>query len=207
MTEPLPFDIGSLGDVDSPEVVRGALRRFRRRVLRTALVVLIVVALAAGIVTAIRRDPLDFGRQVRAAEGVEPGAVYQTKGATLILAKVASIRNVSGLHLVLVLPGVPKSRELYGRIEAEPVSAGSMIDGDGPLYDMWVVGPLPDSGRFDVVFEISECSRSELREGGCSRLVVAPPGQGPPERPEYRFHVDLVALRIPERFWKTGGTR
>ena len=206
MSEPLGFNISSLGDVESPEVVRGALRRFRRRVIRTTLVVVIVGLLAAGIVAAINRDPFDVSRQVEAAEdSVEPGTVFQSDGVTLILAKVADLENSTGLHMVVVYPNIAESDELHGRIEAEPVSAGSMLEGEGPLYDMWVAGPLPETGRFDVVLDVEKkCTEIESMGGGlgiCTRFST-----GPEEQKDVRFSIDLGALGIPERYWRKGGS-
>jgi hypothetical protein len=204
MSDPLPFDLSTLGEIDSPEVVRGALRRFRRRVLRTALVVLVVGALAGGIVIAVDRDPLDYGRRVDAAQGVELGAVFQSGSVTLILAKVADLGLDSGLHFVAVVPNVPDDYEVYGRIEAEPISAGSIVEGEGPLYDMWVVGPLPDSGRFDVIVGRRKPCKN-LKPVGDGLLVCTQFGVQP-EEVETRFSIDLAALGVPAHLWKKGGT-
>ena len=206
MSEPLGFNISSLGDVESPEVVRGALRRFRRRVVRTTLIVLIVGLLAAGIVAAINRDPFDFSRQVEAAEdSVEPGTVFQSEGVTLILAKVADLGDRSGLHMVVVYPNIAESDELHGRIEAEPVSAGATLEGEGPLYDMWTAGPLPDTGRFDVVFEVDQkCTDIQPAGGGLG--VCMQFSTRPIEERVVRFSIDLGALGIPERYWRKGGS-
>lgn len=204
MTEPLGFNISSLGDVESPEVVRGALRRFRRRVLRAGLIVAILALLTAGIVTAANRDPIGFERLIDSStDFVEPGAVYRSGEHTLILAKVADLQRGSGLHMVVVYPGIPDSHELRGRLEHQPPVAGSIIEGEGALYDMWVAGPLPASGVFDVVFEVlPRCD--DLEPAGGGRLVCSSFQTGP-QRQEVRFHLDLNALDVPARLWQGEG--
>ncbi len=58
MTDESPLDLRSLGDVESPEVVRAALRRFRRNALRTAAWVAVVglVAVTFALGASARRS-------------------------------------------------------------------------------------------------------------------------------------------------------
>lgn len=214
MTEEMPFDLRSLGDVESPEVVRSALRRFRRRTLRTVLAVLAVGALAATIVVAVRRDPLAIDRAIVNAPGIDISASYQSGGVTLALVRVADLRYQAGFRFVVIAPEV-RGMEPFVDIQVAGLGQGKETRTDGSILNVWSGFDVPADGRFEVIYkQVPKCEKKEDLGGGiftCTKFETGPvdsPGADPFGDIEVaRFQIDLRALGVPERIWLKGGSR
>jgi hypothetical protein len=103
MSEREPLDLRALGDVDSPEVVREALAKFRRRIV-TRYVWLVVLAglLVAGVIWG--RTPTDLvGRVDRAGTATIPTRTWRLQDSTLGIDRVVDLGDTIGLRLE-VLP-------------------------------------------------------------------------------------------------------
>lgn len=125
MSEQPPLDLRALADVDSPEVVRGALRTFRRRIVtRYVWLVLAIVLFGAAVLWG--RTPTTLEQRVEAAHSAAYiDAVWRVRGATVALDKVADLGDRIGLHLVAV-PDQPDRRvevSVSGEIAGEQVDS------------------------------------------------------------------------------------
>ena len=105
MSERPPLDLRALADVDSPEVVREALRNFRRRIVtRYVWLALAIVVFGAAVIWG--RTPTTLQERVDSAHSyAEPGAraVWHLRGISVALDRVADLGDTVGLHFV-VLP-------------------------------------------------------------------------------------------------------
>jgi len=195
MTDESPLDLRSLGDVESPEVVRAALRRFRRNALRTAAWVAVVglVAVTFALGASARRS---LGDRIEGAPGFSPGAVYQVQGMTAVLAKVADLGRTVGLHFTVAVPNLhtyadARIRDTYSLniAGARTVDSG---DEAAAFYELWAEVDVPADGRISVEVE-RFCTLVSRSSGGC-RVRDA-------ERALGSFTVDLRVLGVPERIW------
>lgn len=106
MSNQPPLDLRALADVDAPELVHEALRRFRRRILaRSVWILLAAVAVALIIWT---RTPTTLAERVdQASRAIEAHPVWQAHGATVALDRVASLGDGRlGFHFVVIGEGL-----------------------------------------------------------------------------------------------------
>jgi hypothetical protein len=206
MTDEMPMDLRSLGEVDEPEVVRQALRRFRRKALKgTVWIVLIVIAVASTLVA--RSAKRDLSERIDGAKGFVPGTVYQRDHMTALLAKVADLGDVTGFHIIVSQPGTgpqhSTGRDVY-RLTADDEIQTSNLHSflDNPLYDYYFSVRVPESGLIRIGVEISCMARPEQfneRGFGFCRSVGTIPVIDP-------LLIDLRALGVPRSIWD-GGSR
>jgi hypothetical protein len=178
MSERPPLDLRSLADVDSPDVVRDALKTFRRHIVtRYVWMTLLVATLVAGAVWA--NTPTNLGEAVDRADVVASprDAVWDVGDVRVSLLDVVSLGDTVGLHFVILPPGGAPG-------------AGVSINVDGALrgmgfrnWESYVEVPRSSDGRFAV--------HVHLVCGGC-----------PPQAGSNVFVVDLRALHVPESIWK-----
>jgi hypothetical protein len=122
MADERPLDLRALADVDEPEVVRDALRRFRRRVL-TRYVWVVAAVVVAGSAVVWGRTPTTLQQRVDAARNVVyVDRVWRVDGVTVGLDRVADLGDTVGLHFV-VIPG-PEMRAGNAHIEVTGQVAG-----------------------------------------------------------------------------------
>jgi hypothetical protein len=125
MSEQPPLDLRALADVDPPEVVREALRTFRRRIVtRYVWLALAIVVFGAAVLWG--RTPTTLQQRVDSARPAAfVDAVWRVEGATVALDKVVDLGDRIGLHLVAV-PDDPDHRvEIFvsGQIAGERVDS------------------------------------------------------------------------------------
>jgi hypothetical protein len=103
MTDQPPLDLRSLGEVDEPEVVRAALRTFRRR-LWTRYVWIGLAIVVAAVTLVVGGRPSNLKEEVEAANTITyPGdAVWRVGGSSVALEEVADLGETMGLHFVVV---------------------------------------------------------------------------------------------------------
>jgi hypothetical protein len=102
MSEQAPLDLRGLADVDSPEVVRAALRRFRRRILTRYVWVLLAVVVAA-LAVWWGRTPTTLQQRVDAAStAASSETVWHVKGLTVALDRVVDLGETVGLHFIVI---------------------------------------------------------------------------------------------------------
>lgn len=160
MSGEAPLDLRSLADVDSPEVVREALRHFRRRVLTRGLwlavgAVVLVVAVVWGRTPTTLADRID-----RASRSITAHPVWRVDDGVVALDRVADLGDDRlGFHFIVVGRGV--QIDLTGAISAETF---------GP-WDWYVEIAHPD-GRIPTLTIVARGKRSEIELG---------PGSGVPE--------------------------
>lgn len=181
-----PLDLRSLGEVDSPEVLRAALRRFRHRMLVRGLWIFLGVAILLGLRLAGPLRP-SLADQIERSPGIQLGAVYRTGGVTVVVVRVADLGDNTGLHVVLADPAAGPLDDLNlwirsGFVEWEFSSAGAATE-------HWYEVRVPATGRLDATVQHSVCPRGP--EGGaCS---IEPQGQ---------ITIDLQAFGVDRRLWQ-----
>lgn len=186
------LDLRSLAEVDSPAVVKGALRRFRRKVITTgALVLLAIACLAGGIVWAMVTGKT-LGEQIDSAPGAGIGTVYSEENVTIVLRRVARLDEGLGLHLLVAAPEARPGQQHFFRTEG--IRNGD-FRGGSKTGDAYLVIPPSEDGLIEMRL---------LRRHGCD-----PPPEGGLCRSEpellFSFDIDLVALGVPENIWSDGG--
>lgn len=87
-----PAGLRELADVQSPDVLRAALRRFRLRVALWVGLVVLAAAMLAAVLTAPDQGHL-FDQYSQAPRHVPLGEVEEIDGATLVLLDAARIRE------------------------------------------------------------------------------------------------------------------
>jgi hypothetical protein len=121
MSDQPPLDLRALADVDAPEVVHEALRRFRRKILvRSVWVVLAAVIAVVVIVWA--RTPTTLAERVdQASRAIEAHPVWHAHGATVALDRVASLGDGQlGFHFVVIGEGLV-TLKMSGEVASEDV--------------------------------------------------------------------------------------
>ena len=176
-----PLDLRSLADVDSPEVVRAALKTFRRRVLvRAGWVILAVgvgVALLLSLVTA--RSLSD--RILRSHTQAYPaGATWDVGPVRFVLIRVSSLGD-GRVGLELVSAAAPGSGVQVGGLG--PVGLDGVEGETTGDADWWFSLTPPADGR--IAF------RTRFN-GPCA--PAGPCGGS--------FTIDLKALGVPASVWR-----
>jgi hypothetical protein len=201
-----PLDLGSLADVESPEVVKEALRTFRRRSLRTAIWVVLVVVMI-GIPVVRQALSKSFEERVAAAPGIDVGTVYTSRGVTMVLSRVAALDDGTALHLVITPNGVaPDARIIFVHIETATRIANSA--GPGRVVDGWFVVNLRDDGLLKVTVSVDRhCEVHPSKENPDLRICGGVRQYDAHDPPEREFTIDLKAAGVPERLWRKGEVR
>lgn len=189
MNDDRPMDLTSLGDVAAPDVVRGALRRFRRRVFTTgALVAVAALSLAGGLAwAAVFHRTLP--EQIAGAPGTALGVTVTEGDVVTIVERVAKLDYGLAIHLYRAAPDAPRRADYSYRFSGVRNAEQRGTTAVGDHY--YVIAPPADG----VV-------RGALRvQQGCD-----PPPGGGECRTELetvqRFTIDLAELGVPEDVWE-----
>ena len=121
MSDRPPVDLRALADVEAPEVVHEALRRFRRKIL-TRYVWILLAAVIAVVVILWARTPTTLAERTdQASRAIEAHPVWQAHGATVALDRVASLGDGRlGFHFVVIGRGLVTLR-MSGQMASEDV--------------------------------------------------------------------------------------
>jgi hypothetical protein len=137
-----PLDLRALAAVDEPEVLRDALRTFRRRVLTryvwiTLALALVLVAVLWGL------QPLTLEERIEEARPAHwPATAWHRGGASIGLSRVADLGDSVGMHFVVIgEEGLDWDLQVAGSLQNE-------ASGDG--FDAYVEVPKTRDGRYMV---------------------------------------------------------
>jgi hypothetical protein len=142
-----PLDLRALADVDEPEVLRGALRTFRRRVLTRYVWITLALALAlAAVLWGLQ--PLTLEERVEEASPLyQPETVWHRGGASIALSRVVDLGDTVGMHFVVIgKEGPGWSLQVAGSLK-------NVASGDG--FDAYVEVPQTPDGRYTVAASTS----------------------------------------------------
>ena len=119
MSDRPPLDLRALADVEAPEVIHEALRRFRRKILARS--VWVVLAAVAVVIIVWARTPTTLAERTdQASRAIEAHPVWQAHGATVALDRVASLGDGRlGFHFVVIGRGV--TLRMSGQVASEDV--------------------------------------------------------------------------------------
>jgi hypothetical protein len=117
-----PLDLRALADVDEPDVVRDALRRFRRRIL-TRYVWIAAAAAVAIVAVSWGRASTSLSQRVdEARRQIIAHPVWHANGATIALDRVADLgEGRLGFHFVVI--GSAARLQMTGQVGTEAVGS------------------------------------------------------------------------------------
>ena len=144
-----PLRLSDLADVDSPEVVKAALRRFRKRVLVWTVWLVIAVLAALLLLPTYNRGRNDLRQQFLRAPGEATGAIlHQGLYEATILSVVRLNKLQYGVHLVATVPsleaGLQRLTYAGGFENNKSVGGFSVESVDGRSTEVWFVGRAGD---------------------------------------------------------------
>jgi hypothetical protein len=126
-----PLDLRSLAEVDEPDVVKAALRTFRRRILtRYVWITLVIGLVLAAVLWGLQ--PTTLEQRVQSATRVdEPQYVWHVASLGIGLVRVAKLGDDVGMQFVVVPRGSGQAADGFelsvtGSIETELASDGFM---------------------------------------------------------------------------------
>jgi hypothetical protein len=184
-----PLDLSSLGDVDAPDAVRDALRRFRRRVATTGMVVaLSAISLAGGIAWAMVLNRT-LPEQVAEAPGVDVGAVFSGGGTVTVVERVARLDYGVALHLYLAAPDAPRGASHFYELDDVLNFEES---GGRTVHDYYYVVRPPSDGVVRASLQLQTGCRVPPGGGMCA---TDPEGV-------HTFTIDLADLGVPQEIWR-----
>lgn len=179
MSEREPLDLRSLADVESPEVVRTALKRFRWRLLRRNLwIAMAVVVAVSAFLYAQQPHGLDERIDRSRVTTTSGQGIWHAGSSTVALSEVAELSSSTyGLRLVVV-PEAPfvgsVTVSVRGQVDVERV---------GPWqWDFEL--PRSTDGAANVIVERS-CDGTRCETSGT-------------------VSIDLRTLHVPQNIWKEG---
>jgi hypothetical protein len=121
MSDQPPLDLRALADVDAPEVIHEALRRFRRKILARSVWVVVLAGVAVVVVVWVRTPTTLAERVDQASRTIEAHPVWHAHGATVALDRVASLGDGRlGFHFVVIGKGLVTLR-MSGQVATENV--------------------------------------------------------------------------------------
>jgi hypothetical protein len=86
-----PLALRDLAQADSPEIVRAALARFRRRLLTRGLILVLIVAVGLFLYPRYHRGPEDLASEIRHGRGVDLARILRTDGLEPTVSRVARL--------------------------------------------------------------------------------------------------------------------
>ena len=187
MSEQAPLDLRGLADVDSPEVVRTALKTFRRR-LWTRYVWIGLAIVFAAVAFIWGGQPSDLREEIEASHLRSfPEQVWRVGGASVALEEAADLGDYMGLHFVALPDPGGRSVRLCV-VGAEPQSLTTGPGGSGAMT--W--------GAYDYYVRLPKSLSSVIE--------VAVGGPCPSSQPNPNvITVDLRKLMIPPSIWRAEG--
>jgi hypothetical protein len=223
----VPLDLAALAVTDSPDVVRTALRRFRRRVaLRTAIVVAVVAAV--GLLLALRPSTTFLPDRFREARPTDVMAVVGTDAVDVVVLQAARLDvDTYGLRLLAIGKDLPPSEGVFVLPPRRPpLAAPSPTPPPGPpLFEIstsgfssapaqeaWVAVP---AGTSELTVEVGAGvpARGGNDDGPAAPTTVNRPQPalrigGPPTEPGTErllgeVVLDLEALGVPHEIWRS----
>jgi hypothetical protein len=198
-----PLDLAALADVDSPEVIRAALKTFRRRTLSGSLWVIAVVA-ALAIPAIVYREPPKLSERIASAKvAVNPGIVESERGVTAVVMRVADLGRYTGIHLIVVSTRPQQTTfevHLENDVCCNPYQADLL---PGSAFDGWYQVAVPSDGRITVHVTVFPGCTPPPGFVGC---YAAGP-VSPTDQPVRTFEFDLKAAGVPAGLWQKGEPR
>jgi hypothetical protein len=138
-----PLDLRALAEVDEPDVVRDALRTFRRRVLTRYVWATVAIVLVGGaFLWAVRPHTL-AERVATASPRFAPQMIWRVGSTSVGLADVVRLRDGVGMRFVVIEPN-DEARNCL----AMPAGIASEFPVDG--FDAYFEVPRTDAGIYEV---------------------------------------------------------
>jgi hypothetical protein len=176
-----PLDLRSLVDVDSPEVVRAALKTFRRRVLVRAGWVILALAVGVALLFSLVSAHSLSERIFRSSTQAYPvGATWDVGQVRFVLIRVSSLSD-GRVGLELASAAAPGSGMQVGGLS--PIGVGGVEGETTGDSDWWFSLTPPGDGQIAM--------RAHF-DGPCD--PAGPCGGS--------FTIDLRALGVPTSLWR-----
>ena len=146
MNDETPLDLRSLGDVASPDVVRAALRDFRRRALRRYVWIAVVIALAV-LATIVFPPQQGLDDRIEAADGAPVGYSFDVGDSAWTLVRVADLGDTLGLQFVVRRPPPdPAGPSWWVQLQGQRSVLGTSENGSRTSDMSWLEIDKPADG-------------------------------------------------------------
>jgi hypothetical protein len=140
-----PLRLSELAAVDSPDVVRAAFRRFRRRVIRWAAAIVAVAIAAAVLIPVYFPSRISLEQRIHQSSGVSVGAtIHQGRLTALILEVVRLDKKTFGLHVVVTVADMRADQSVEfanfypGRSPVAPGTVEQQATINKSVNDLWI---------------------------------------------------------------------
>jgi hypothetical protein len=168
VSERPPLDLRALGDVDEPDVVRAALRSFRRRLWTRYLWIGLAIILGS-VAWVVGNRPSNLKEEVEAADTITypADAVWRIEGSSIALEEVADLGGTMGIHFVVIPDPGTVAPTLW--VEGETHSMG------WNTYDTYVEAAKTTDPVLTLTYGkgcVPSCERQQTLEIDLQRLHV-----------------------------------
>jgi len=191
-----PLPLGALAQTESPEIVRAALGRFRRRVLLRGLVLLLAIGAAFVLYPRYFGEPKELAQEIRDARGV---ILLQKVDGSSVQATIARAARLShdqvpgkerfGLHVIAItLKSSALDNQLVTLLRpSEKNGVLEVVAGEASFsgFNVWISAAV-GTRVIDVPF-----------------AAVSRPDGAILDRPlTGTLHLDMQTLNIPDWIWR-----
>lgn len=193
-----PLALGELAQADSPEIVRAALARFRKRILVRGLVVVLIVAAAALLYPRYFGSKGPIVQEIADARGVILGGNVQSDQVEATIFKMARLSDVPsqtplrryGFHLILRASFTKPGEQLVLGLRPEggviEVYSGTSSLSDASVLEVWISAT---AGTQTIDIPVA----GVIRDGSGFSLAHASLGT---------LHLDMDELNVPDWIWR-----
>lgn len=194
--EERPLALRELAQAESPDIVRAALGRFRRRLVTRGLIVLLIAATGLFLWPRYHRGPENLSQAIERGRGVDLLGTIRTDSVEATVTRVARLPGADG-----------RTAPRFGiRLFVRPLSS------DGRVASF--LRPDPDRGVLTVREDASDYMGNSIQIWidllvGTSRIDI-PMGVAQTEFPTQKVtvsaidtvHVDMETLGVPDWSWR-----
>jgi len=194
-----PLQLRDLAQTESPEIVRAALGRFRRRLLVRGLIVVLVVAAGAILYPRYFNPPRDLTSEIQHARGVELLRSVTAGGVEATVVRVVRLSGETlapdraierfGIQLAVFSRSLQPGEQLVSLLESDPdhgILSFRTGTSDNFALEMWM-SFVAGTRSIDIPFVGVVSGRSSAR--------LAHPSLG-------TLHIDMQQIGVPDWIWR-----
>jgi hypothetical protein len=195
-----PLALRDLAQADSPELVRAALGRFRRRLLVRGLILVLIAAIGLFLYPRYFRSAGDLSSEIAHGRGV---AVYNTVKAGTTEATIFRVARLSrerltgeagegfGIHLVVTINPPEPAEEIVSLLRSDLGSSVLFVRTDSSSsiatgFEMWIM-VVAGTPTIDIPV-------AHVASATGSAKVISPSLD--------TLHIDMRELAVPDWTWR-----
>jgi len=202
--EDRPLQLGDLVTAESPDLVRAALRRFRRRLLVRGLIVVLVIA--AGLVLYPRYFGVhaDLIHDIRHGHGIELDRTLTVGGIDAYIREVARLSRADsprieryGVHITILDRTIMTDERLIANVVPATIEYFPTVKVSGVFEVAQQTG-----GGFGHELDLYVSLTPGTRTLDIPMSVVATRGSTRTLRSLGTIHLDMQQLNVPDWIWR-----